>query len=289
MLESMRPAAIVAALFVCACGGADAQNGTAKTAHGSSARGGGEDDSIADVASREGLPSLGGAGSQSGGGTSGALHLELVDKDNPIHFDGTVKEWSLVQTHAVKGVEGSIGFKCALAYDSQYVYFASEVTGVSLRHLRRFVDDEDHASLVIAAPSSPPVELLFFAGKPGESVGVVRTQHGRDVPGAKIVEAENDKGYTFEASIPWSAIAPPTIRVGLRGVARFFAPVTSGTSGASRAIFATGNGDAQSPQEMPALPTAIRRSAHRERSSCRKVCSRRRRSSSSSRTSAATR
>ncbi len=238
---------ILATAFLVACGGADAQSGNAKTAHGGNGNGGGGDgDSIADVASREGLPSLGGGGGAQSGGASGSLHLELVDKEAPIKLDGTVKEWTLVPAHTVvKGSEGAIGFKCALAYDSQYVYFASEVTGVTLRHLRRFVEDEDHATLVVAAPSSPPTEIAFFAGKPGESAGVVRS-HGRDVPGAKIIEAETDKGYTFEAQIPWSAIAPPTIRVGLRGVARFH----NGSL-----IIATGNGDAQSPQDMPALPT----------------------------------
>ena len=88
------------------------------------------------------------------------------------------------------------------------------------------------------------MELTFFAGKPGETAGVVRV-HGRDVPGAKLVEAESDKGYTFEAQVPWSALAPPSVRVGLRGVARFH----DGT----RAVVATGNGDHR--RDMPALPT----------------------------------
>src|SRR5580704_1958381 len=128
-----RAAALV---FVIACGGASDAGGSAKTAHDGT--NGKTDDSIADVASREGLPSLGGS-SQSGTNASGSLHLELVDKDNPIHMDGTVKEWSLVSARVnAKGSADSIGFKCALGYDSQYVYFAGEVTGVTLRHLRRF-------------------------------------------------------------------------------------------------------------------------------------------------------
>jgi hypothetical protein len=243
-------------ILACACGGASAAHDES-TKSANSATGDKTDDSIADVASREGLPSLGGAGVQRGS-ASGSLHLELVDKEDPIKLDGTVKEWTLVPARTVvKGSEGSLGFRCGLAYDSQYVYFAGEVVGVTLRHLRRFVDDEDHATLVVAAPNSPPIELSFFAGKPGESAGVVRAHvHGlgdtwRDVPGAKIIEAENDKGYTFEAQIPWSAVAPPTIRVGLRGVASFHAPASGGT----RTILATGNGDAQSPSDMPALPT----------------------------------
>jgi hypothetical protein len=237
-------AACVLAVALLSCGGGDKSSATAKSATGGSASH--DDDSIAEVASREGLPTLGGGG-QAGGGTSGSLRLELVDKENPIRLDGTIKEWTLVPAHiVVKGTSDTIAFKCALAYDAQNVYFAGDVTGVKLRHLRRFTEDEDHASLVVAAPGAAAVEITFFPGKPGESAGVVRS-HGQSVPGAKIVEAETDKGYSFEAQLPWSALAPPNVRVALRGVARFH----DGT----RAILATGSGDASSPRDMPALPT----------------------------------
>jgi len=246
----MRRAWLLVALATAACGGGDAQSGGAKNAKNGGGGGTGDNDSIADIASREGLPSLGGGagGSGGGGGSSGSLRLELSDKDNPIRVDGVTKEWTLVAARTVtKGTAEQLTFKCGLAYDSNYVYFASEVGGVGLRHARRFAEDEDHASLIIVAPGGSPAELTFYPGKPGETAGVVRS-HGRDVPGAKLVEAENgDKGYTFEAQIPWSALAPPSIRVGMRGVARFH----DGT----RTIIASGPGDAQSPNDMPALPT----------------------------------
>jgi hypothetical protein len=243
----MRRATVLVVVAATACGGGDAQSGGAKSAK-NGAHAGGNDDSIADVASREGLPSLGGGAGQTGGGSNGSLRLELADKDNPIRVDGVTKEWSLVSARTVtKGTADQLTFKCGLAYDSNYVYFATEVTGVGLRHARRFAEDEDHASLIMVAPGGSPAEITFYPGKPGELAGVVRA-HGRDVPGAKLVEAENgDKGYSFEAQIPWSALAPPTIRVGLRGVARFH----DGT----RVVIASGNGDAQSPNDMPALPT----------------------------------
>ncbi len=172
---------IILAIAIVACGGGDKPSSTPKNGSGTGA--GHDDDSIADVASREGLPTLGGGGQ--GVGIAGSLRLELVDKDNPIHLDGTVKEWSLVPARTVvTGTSDTIAFKCGLAYDAQNVYFAGDVVGVKLRHLRRFTDDEDHASLVIAAPSSPAVEVTFFPGKPGESAGVVRI-HGQNVPGAK--------------------------------------------------------------------------------------------------------
>ena len=236
--------------FAFGCGGGDAQSGGAKSVKNGDKHGNEGTDSIADIAGREGLPSLGGGGGggQGGGGSNGSLRLELSDKDNPIKVDGVTKEWTLVPARTItKGTAGQLSFKCGLAYDANYVYFATEVTGVGLRHARRFAEDEDHASIIIVAPGGSPAEITFWAGKPGELAGVVRS-HGHDVPGAKLVEAENgDKGYSFEAQIPWSALAPPTIRVGLRGVARFH----DGT----RLVIATGNGDAQSPNDMPALPT----------------------------------
>jgi len=238
----MRVAAL--GLFVVACGGA-AQS--ANDAHGAAGKKPADDDSIADIASREGLPSLGPSAGQSnvGGGT---LKLELADKDAPINVDGVPKEWTLVPALVnAKGTPAGVSFKCGLAYDARYVYFAGDVTGVTLRHARRFATDEDYATLDMAAPGGSPVSIAFFAGKPGELAGVVR-EHGRAVAGAKIVEAEKDGGYTFEAAVPWSAIAPATVRVGLRGVAAFH----DGT----RAVLATGDGDASAPREMPGLPTA---------------------------------
>jgi hypothetical protein len=234
----------MAVIVVLALGCGGAQQGTsAKSTDKNGTTGTGE--SIADIAGRDGLPTLGGGG-QGGGGAATSLRLEMVDKENPIHLDGVPKEWTLVPAHTVaKGNADAMSFRCALAYDAQNVYFAGEVTGVKLRHLRRFTDDEDHASLVVAAPNSSPVEVTFFPGKPGETAGVVRV-HGRDVPGAKIIEADSDKGYTFEAELPWSAIAPPNIRVALRGIARFHN---------AGAIVATGSGDAANPRDMPALPT----------------------------------
>lgn len=241
---------LLAALILFGCGGGDAQSGGAKSAHGAGG-GANADESIGDIALREGLPALGGGqnGGASGGGSSGSLRLELADKDNPIKVDGVVKEWTLVSARTrVSGSADAVSFKCGLAYDANYVYFAGDVSGVTLRHARRFADDEDHASLVIAAPGGSPVVVTFFAGKPGETAGVVRI-HGRDVPGAKLVEAETAQpaGYTFEAQIPWSALAPPAIRVALRGVARFH--------DGKGDVVASGNGDEKTPNDMPALPT----------------------------------
>src|SRR4051794_23633698 len=187
----MSRAGWLVAAIVFGCGGGDAQTGGAKNAkNGGSNK---TDESIADLASREGLPSLGGAAGTSGGGGSGSLRFELVDKDNPVKVDGSTKEWTLVPAHTVtKGTADQLSFKCGLGYDGNYVYFAGEVGGVTLRHARRFAEDEDHASLVLVAPGGSAAEVTFYPGKPGELAGVVR-MHGRDVPGAKLVESESDK------------------------------------------------------------------------------------------------
>ena len=106
-----------------ACGGGDAQSGGAKNAKNGGGKNG-DDDSIADIAGREGLPSLGGGGGgqTGGGGSSGSLRLELSDKDNPIKLDGVTKEWTLVSARTVtKGTADQLSFKCGLAYDSNYV------------------------------------------------------------------------------------------------------------------------------------------------------------------------
>ena len=245
-------------LVMMGCGGAAASSGGAQSGGAKNAK---SNDSIADLASKEGIATLGGEKQQGGSVGTGQLKLDLADKDAPINVDGVPKEWNLVPAlSVVKGsaVGGSaaggtpqapegVSFKCGLAYDSRDVYFAGDVTGITLRHARRFASDEDFATLDLAPASGTPVEVTFFPGKPGEMAGVVR-MHGRNVPGARIVEAEKDNGYTFEAVVPWSAIAPPTVHVGFRGVAALH----DGT----RAVIATGNGDASSPREMPSLPTA---------------------------------
>ncbi|HEY1955920.1 MAG TPA: hypothetical protein VGH28_09905 [Polyangiaceae bacterium] len=236
---------IVVMVLLAGCGGASSAGGGAQSA---GKHGGKSDDSIAEMASHEGIATLSGDKPQSGNVGAKSLELALVDKDAPINVDGVPKEWTLVPAlSVVKGSAENVSFKCGLAYDARQIYFAGDVTGIALRHLRRFTANEDYATLDLAPASGSPVEIAFFAGKPGEMAGVVRIR-GRGVPGARIVEAEKENGYTFEAVVPWSAIAPPTVHVGFRGVAQFH----DGT----RAVIATGNGDTSSPREMPPLPTA---------------------------------
>ena len=218
--------------------------------------------SIGELAAQEG--GLIGAAKPSGydSGSSGSFKADAVDASNPVKLDGTLREWPAraAATTAVSGTAGSARFSAALQYDAGLIYFAGEVaTDSPLYRTSRFADDEDHAGLVLAFPSAgafATVEISFFAGKPGQSEGRVRygsgPLRGRIVPGAKIVEAPTDKGYTFEASLPWAAITEArSVRVGLRGSARFY-----DAQGSSRikSVVATSAGDVQHASELAALP-----------------------------------
>ncbi len=77
----------------------------------------------------------------------------------------------------------------------------------------------------------------------------------------KIVEAlwsppgngATGAGYSFEASIPWSAFPEArTVRVGLRGAARYY---DSDGSRSARNVIATGEGEASAPASLPPLLT----------------------------------
>ena len=215
--------------------------------------------SIGDLASQQGgLTSLGGGNVGDTGFASG-LHLDLIEKEG-VKLDGIVKEWPAraAAKVAVKGTADKVSAAFGLQYDDQKIYVAGEIGDPQLTRSARFADDEDHASLVFAVPggaSMSTYEIAFFAGKPGESAGSVRyasgPNKGHEVPGAKIVEAPVDKGYSFEASLPWSTFPETrTVRVGLHGLMRYFD--SEGGVGV-KTILATGTGDASHAALMPAL------------------------------------
>jgi hypothetical protein len=193
---------------------------------------------------------------------AGGLRADLVDKASPVKMDGVVDEWPArtLATTVIKGSGDKLSFAVAIQYDATHIYVGAEVTDASFYRTEHFADGEDHASFTLAFPSNGggagnAYEIGLFAGKPGETAGEVRfsgSRHGQ-VPGARIVEAPTAKGYTFEASIPWSTFPEAhTLRVGLRGVARYYD--SDGTRSA-RNIVATGQGDAATPSNLPALLT----------------------------------
>jgi hypothetical protein len=220
-----------------ACGGASEQSQGAKTAANK------DDDGFAEYAATHGIQTLEGGGAAPEV-TADGLRFEAVTKDAPVKLDGVLTEWPApAKATVVKGSTKS-ALKIGLQYDASKVYVGAEVSDAS------FVAGKDYVSLVLAIPaggSYATYDLAFYAGKPGESEGSVRYARGGAVPGAKIVEAPQSGGYTFEASVPWAAVpAARTTKVGIHGVATYVDG--DGT-------VATGPGDAQHPREMPWLPS----------------------------------
>lgn len=244
----MRRRTLLSLLVLAACGGGAASEPGAKTG---GARGG-ANDSIADLASRQGGFFQNGEGQGSTvapGGAPGTLRMELLE--TPVKMDGITKEWPshVAAREKIKGATNAT-FSCGVQYDAERVWVMGEVSDANLARTARFGEDEDHASLVIAVPGPGGLavtEIGLFAGKPGESAGSVRVR-GAEVAGSKIVEAPTKDGYSFEASLPWSAIAEAQrVRVGLRGACRYHD---------GGAIIATGPGDARASAQLPSLPTS---------------------------------
>ncbi len=144
-------------------------------------------------------------------------------------------------------VRGSapVAMTIGLQYDDAKLYVAAVIKDGA------FAVGRDHVSLVLAVPlpsaSYATIDLGLYAGKPGESEGSVRYGARGNVPGAKIVEAPDAGGYTFEAVIPWSALPEArSTRVGIHGVARY----VKADSG-----IATGPVDLQHPASMAWIPS----------------------------------
>src|SRR5512144_58501 len=108
-----------------ACGGAATNNPNNPSASSGKPK---TDDSIADIASREGIASLGGetGSTVAPGGAPGTLRMELVEKDSPVKLDGITKEWpSHVQ--AKIGKAAGVQFACGVQYDADKIYVMGEV------------------------------------------------------------------------------------------------------------------------------------------------------------------
>ena len=216
------------------------------------------------VVANGGIDSLGGGSNSNGSGIASSLKLDLVEKDAKVLLDGIVKEWPArtAATTVVKGSADKVKATFGLQYDESKVYVAGEIIDDKLTRTARFGEDEDHASVIVATPSLgvqtgtySTVEIGLYAGKPGESAGAVRylsgPSKGRDVPGAKIVEAPIDKGYAFEAQLPWSVVAPSGVHLGLRGTMRYY----DSEGGGIKTVIATSTGDVATPSALAVLPS----------------------------------
>jgi hypothetical protein len=220
-----------------ACGGAtDATK--AKTADDKS------DKDFAAYAASHGITTLEGGGAAPEV-TADGLRLEGLDPDKKIKLDGVIDEWpALAKASVITGSTRS-GLKIGLQYDGSKLYVGADVTDAS------FSAGRDHVSLVLAVPTPggtyATYDIGLYAGKPGDTEGTVRYGRKGSIPGAKIVEAPEANGYSFEAVIPWGALPELRVtKVGIHGVATYVDG--DGT-------IATGPGDAAHPRDMPWLPS----------------------------------
>jgi hypothetical protein len=232
------PLALCAA---CAGSSQEAAGSGAKSAADDSDRG------FAEYAATHGIASLDHPEEASEVSADG-LRLEAIDGKTPVKLDGMLSEWP-AGARATTAVHGSTKatLKISLQYDETKLYVGAEVGDAS------FVADKDYVSLVLAVPKPggagayTAYELGFFAGKPGESEGSVRLGRRGAVPGAKIVEAPVNGGYSFEAIVPFASLPEMrTTRVGIHGVAAYID---------RDGVIATGLGDMQHPAAMPWVPS----------------------------------
>src|SRR5581483_11277434 len=117
-------------LSLAACGGANTAD--PKNPNGTNSGKPKTDESIADIASREGIASLGGetGSTVAPGGAPGTLRMEIVEKDSPVRLDGITKEWpSHVQARV--GKAAGVQFACGIQYDADKIYVMGEVVDAS--------------------------------------------------------------------------------------------------------------------------------------------------------------
>ena len=226
-------------------------------------------DSIGEAAAAQGgLAALGGNGNREDGSTGvevafgGSMRVEDVDKKSPVKLDGMLKEWParFAARESLSGKTDGLGLAISVQTDETKLYVAAEVTDPALARTSRHGDGDDHVSMTLAFPAGrgglKAYEVGFFAGKSGESAGVVRwlagPSKGQEISGAKIVESDVKGGLVFEAAIPWSSFAEArTMRVGLRAAFRYH----DGDGSSIRGVLGTGQGSVEHAGDLAALPT----------------------------------
>jgi hypothetical protein len=174
-----------------------------------------------------------------------------------IRVDGDLREWSAKMTDLTETVKGSASggepkAGVTLGYDDTTLYVVLRVTDNKLVRTAAAGEAEDHATLYLSFPKGNSYEVDFFPGAPGKSAGVVKMK-GQKVAGAKIVEAPSDKGYTLEATLPWTTFSEADrLRVGLRAAVRL---TDSDAAGSVKAVVATAAG--QSGRALPPLLLSV--------------------------------
>ncbi|HEY3497166.1 MAG TPA: hypothetical protein VGK73_20860 [Polyangiaceae bacterium] len=188
------------------------------------------------------------------GAASRMIHLEPMAGEK-VRVDGDLREWPSKMTELGEVVQGSGsggGASVVLGYDDTTLYVVVRTQDKKLVRTAGAGDAEDHATLYLAFPKGSTYEIDLYPGAPGKSAGLVRMK-GAAVKGSKLVEAPTDKGYVFEATVPWSAFPEAArTRVGLRAALR----VTDASApGTVKAVYATAG--ATAGRALPPLLTSV--------------------------------
>ena len=184
--------------------------------------------------------------------------LDLVEAGS-LKLDGIPREWPGSMTPLGVDVRGSIAHgdptvRVALAYDDAALYVGAEVVDDKLVRTASCGDADDHLTLTLAFPRAAggftSHTITLVPGDPGRLAGCVR-EGSAPLAGARLVEApgKSPGAYSFEASIPWSALPEAErVRVGLRGAVRYH----DADGGPVRVV---GTAPDAPPAELPRLPT----------------------------------
>ena len=138
-------------------------------------------------------------------------------------LDGLPKEWpgkNVLLDKKLLGEAQGRAVSAKIGYDKSYLYVTLDAEDANLVRTRAAGEAEDHATLYLAFPSPSGGfsnhKLTLYPGKAGTTAGLVK-EGSQAVPGAKLVEAAHDEGFTFEAQIPWAQFSEAKdVRVGLR-------------------------------------------------------------------------
>ncbi len=165
-----------------------------------------------------------------------------------VRVDGLLREYpgSMDKLSvALKGKAGSDPRAAGkIGYDKKNVYVGMRIYDKKLVRTSAAGPSEDHAVLTLTVPTpsggSKTSTFLLYPGVRGKAGGTVKLKGRGAVAGAKLVEAQDTKGLTLEAQIPWARIAGASkIRSGLKASLKYVdsdsAGSISGIIGTSRA------------------------------------------------------
>jgi len=173
-----------------------------------------------------------------------------------LRLDGLPREWPgknvLLDKKLVGDAQGR-AVSAKIGYDKSYLYVTLDAEDATLVRTPAAGEAEDHATLYLAFPSPgggfSNHKLTLYPGKAGTTAGLVK-EGSQAVPGAKLVEAAHDEGFTFEAQIPWEQFSEAKdVRVGLRATITY-----SDADAPGRIRSVVGASAAKAGAALPVLP-----------------------------------